>query len=487
MAENNQIDAPVSAFGKTLIDDATAGDARTTLGLGTIATQNANAVAITGGTLTGITTLSVLDSVDQSHALSIVVGSDLTADRNFTLTTGDAARALDISAADVTVTTFGASLVDDATAGDARTTLGLGTMATQAASAVAITGGTIAGVGATTFTHTSGSLGTAVTGVTQAPGTNDTTIATTAYTDAAVAAGGAAEIISADSSHGTQLELYEDTDNGTNKAVLQGPDSLSADYTLKMPTSGPSGYQHLISTASGQLGYSVPSTSLSPEPNNSGTRLYITESSNGSLQSVYSNTFINPGAVYTVGNHYPAVGTSGIDASSAGLTMTNDTIYAFPVFVTGIVNRISFGVQTADASATADMNVSLFEPQFNVNSGTYSMRYLANRLVTAATESNISTTGIKTVTISSTTCYGGLVWVVLRPDNIGTSLVLAAPQTTQPHDIERLLGLDLSDLASPAYRWGLQYNSQTSVPSSLLTTTADAFITTACPVYVGVE
>jgi len=48
----------ITSAGSALLDDADASAQRTTLGLGTIATQNANNVAITGGTISGITNLS---------------------------------------------------------------------------------------------------------------------------------------------------------------------------------------------------------------------------------------------------------------------------------------------------------------------------------------------------------------------------------------------------------------------------------------------
>jgi hypothetical protein len=47
--------ATFTSFGRSLVDDADASSARTTLGLGTIALQNANNVNITGGTVDGLT------------------------------------------------------------------------------------------------------------------------------------------------------------------------------------------------------------------------------------------------------------------------------------------------------------------------------------------------------------------------------------------------------------------------------------------------
>lgn len=115
-----------SADGRAIVSAADYAAMRGLLGLGTMATQGAGAVAITGGSITGITDLAVAD---------------------------------------------GGTGASDAAG--ARTNLGLGSIATQAANSVAITGGAIDGtaIGATTpgtgkFTtlNTSGNVDLALTG-----------------------------------------------------------------------------------------------------------------------------------------------------------------------------------------------------------------------------------------------------------------------------------------------------------------------------------
>lgn len=50
-----------TAAGRALLDDNTAAEQRETLGLGSIATQSANNVNITGGSISGITDLAIAD------------------------------------------------------------------------------------------------------------------------------------------------------------------------------------------------------------------------------------------------------------------------------------------------------------------------------------------------------------------------------------------------------------------------------------------
>lgn len=85
-----------------------------------------------------------LKDTNASNVLTISPGSNLTADRVFTLTTGDAARTLNISAADVTISAFAATILDDANAGALRTTLG----AQAQSNIIAATTGNIGGAGA---------------------------------------------------------------------------------------------------------------------------------------------------------------------------------------------------------------------------------------------------------------------------------------------------------------------------------------------------
>jgi hypothetical protein len=150
---------------------STASGARTNLGLGTIATQNASSVAITGGTITGITDLAVADggtgastaagartnlnAVDQALTLTagtgLSGGGDLTANRSFSITnTGVTAAAYGAASKTLTATVNAQGqltvLADTPIAITNTQISGLGTMSTQNANAVAITGGTITGI-----------------------------------------------------------------------------------------------------------------------------------------------------------------------------------------------------------------------------------------------------------------------------------------------------------------------------------------------------
>jgi hypothetical protein len=92
----------ITDFGLSLVDDADASAGRTTLGLGTMATQNATAVAVTGGS--GVfTSLAIKDFGGGPEYLSFASNEVLSANRSILISTADGDRNFNLEG-DLTVT-----------------------------------------------------------------------------------------------------------------------------------------------------------------------------------------------------------------------------------------------------------------------------------------------------------------------------------------------------------------------------------------------
>ena len=107
---------------------STASGARTNLGLGTMATQNATAISVSGGTITGITDLAVADggtgasTASQARTnLGLVIGSDVQA------YSADLTNLIGLSVADGNFIVGNGSTFVTESGATARTSIGLGT------------------------------------------------------------------------------------------------------------------------------------------------------------------------------------------------------------------------------------------------------------------------------------------------------------------------------------------------------------------------
>ena len=121
----------ITTAGKNLLDDADASAQRTTLGLGTLATQSGTFSGTSSGTNTGDQTISLTGDVTGSGTGSFAATI--------------AAGAVSTSKLGGDITTAGKALLDDADASAQRTTLGLGTLATQSGTFSGTSSGTNTG------------------------------------------------------------------------------------------------------------------------------------------------------------------------------------------------------------------------------------------------------------------------------------------------------------------------------------------------------
>jgi hypothetical protein len=120
-----------TAAGRAILDDADASAQRTTLGLGTLATQSGTFSGTSSGTNTGDQTITLTGDVTGSGTGSFAATI--------------AAGAVSTSKLGGDITTAGKALLDDADAAAQRTTLGLGTLATQSGTFSGTSSGTNTG------------------------------------------------------------------------------------------------------------------------------------------------------------------------------------------------------------------------------------------------------------------------------------------------------------------------------------------------------
>jgi hypothetical protein len=266
-AELTAIAALAVTDGNIIVGDGTTwvaesgATARTSLGLGTMATQAASSVTITGGSITGITDLAVADggtgASDAGTArtnLGLAIGTDVQAYdaglQSISGLTTSANQMIYTTALDTYATTgltaAGRAILDDADASAQRTTLGLaiGTdvqaydAELTAIAGLAVTDGNIIVGNGTTWVAESGA--TARTSLGLGAGDSPTFTAVTAGQVDVTAQGDV---------------RFQDAAGGQFVA-LQGPGTVATSYTLSLPTADGTNGQAVVTSGSGQLSFS---------------------------------------------------------------------------------------------------------------------------------------------------------------------------------------------------------------------------------------
>ena len=274
----------LTAAGRALLDDVDASAQRTTLGLGTLATQSGTFSGTSSGTNTGDQTITLTGAVTGTGtgSFATTLANTIVGTANIIDDAVTYAKIQDVTATDIILgrstagagvveeiacTAAGRALLDDADAATQRTTLGLGTLATQ--------NGTFAGTHSGTSSGTNtGDQTITLTGAVTGTGTGSFA---TSLTDG---------IVDADALASNAVQTAKIGDNQVNYAKIQ--DVTLGDKILGRDSSGAGNIQEIDCTSSGRALLS--GTNAAEQRNTLGLGTLATQSGTFSGTSSGANT-----------------------------------------------------------------------------------------------------------------------------------------------------------------------------------------------------
>jgi hypothetical protein len=482
MADENAIGVPFTAQGKAIVGDATAADQRTTLGLGSLAVQNATTLSTTiipnldatyelgtsskkfnAGYYETVYTTSlqgVGSSISASTSIFVITASSyLWINSNdvqvnqYIKHNGDLNTRINFETASITFETGATSRLDINSSGvrlggaNSRVTtiLDEDNMVSDSATSLATQQSIKAYVDANAYTL---------------PFT---------YTTEAT-------------NFGALFRINEKTSGGTNYIDFGlYNDDVTSSYTYSLPSKCITGFicangsfnslieqvvsgvetttsaedeteQDFYNSIAGLRNFNAfPTASRA----NSGGNILQGSLSHGSLLS--PKAFPASGGTNS-GRRYFNVGTGGLDNAS-GFSLADDTLYCFPFFLPRAnYSSIELEIETADSTATLDY--SIWYPRWDASTDRIAGNYIVRSSGSTYRFADVSTTGTKSDSFTSME-MSGWIWVALRADNINTALSLGISSNVYEHEVQKIFG---GSSASAARTVGYGY-SATGVPS----------------------
>lgn len=396
------------------------------------------AIAVNGSVnpSTNVTALVSTGSVYGTTILTLAAGDIITLRNNsgvpFVLTTSPSI------GVQLSVTCIGSSggggtgdlvstnnLSDLANAATARTNLGLGTMATQAASAVAVTGGTINGtsIGATT---TSTGAFTTLTASSTLGVAGHTTLTNTGTA--------------------SELRFNEPSGSGSNYTAFKAA-AQAANVTYTLPTADGTSGQVLATNGSGTLSWTTVSggggaSSLDglSDAKFGGTNftnsILLGNQSTGTLDDAYDNVGLGSSVFSALTSSFGSTGIGAESLSSLTIGTENTSVGAYSMsFTTTGMRNVSVGTSSFQNNTTGDGNVAIGYSALNTNiTGNYNTaigfqaEIGSNGLTNATAIGNSATVNasnkiqLGNSSVTSVSTYGKLTTgTVTYPNTDGTS------------------------------------------------------------------